>query len=105
VEEFRDISGELCSLHIILKDVIETLENDSFNLSPTRADGLEELLDQVEDVLAELESEVLEYNTMDTATRQKWQVKGWGLLAVSVIQQRIIYIITTLNAFLSAMKE
>lgn len=104
-EEFKRVADDLKNLHIILKDIDETVEQDSTGLSRTRSERLNEVRNDARGVLEQLAKELETYGNLDTKTQKKWDILRWGMKDISDIKLRLIAITTNLNAFSSAITK
>jgi hypothetical protein len=103
--EFRRIADDLKNLHIVLKDIEETVEHDSTGLSRTRSERFDKVKSDTRSVLEQLTKELEAYGNLDTKTQKKWDVLRWGMKDISDIKLRLIAITTNLNAFSSAVTK
>lgn len=97
--EFKRISEDLKNLHIILKDIDETIAEDSSGLSRTGFERLNEVRESARSVLEELSRELKQYESLDTKSQKKWDVVRWGMKDVSDIKMRLASITTNLTMF------
>jgi chromosome segregation ATPase len=104
-EEFKRVADDLKNLHIVLKDIDETVEQDSTGLSRTRSERLNKVRSDTQSVLEQLAKELRAYGDLDTKTQKKWDALRWGMKDISDIKLRLIAITTNLNAFSSAITK
>jgi hypothetical protein len=104
-EEFKRIADDVKNLHIVLKDIDETVEQDSTGLSRTRSERLNKVRSDTRSVLEQLAKELETYGNLDTKTQKKWDVLRWGMKDISDIKLRLIAITTNLNAFSAAITK
>ncbi|TAQ90828.1 hypothetical protein B7494_g874 [Chlorociboria aeruginascens] len=101
-EEFRRISGEVASLHVVLKETEEYLA-ESRGLSPSRDARLAILIDGCKDILADLTRLVNAYESLGTQAQRTWDRMRWGLEDLADVRSRIISNTTMLTAFNSSL--
>src|SRR6266536_1299291 len=70
-DEFRRISHEVASLHIVLRETEEYLA-ETKGLSPTRDAKLGFLIDGVKEVLQDLQSMIDGYESLGTQAQRTW---------------------------------
>jgi hypothetical protein len=104
-EEFKRVADDLKNLHVVLKDIEETVEQDNTGLSRTRSERLDKVRSDTRSVLEQLARELESYGNLDTKTQRKWDALRWGMKDVSEIKLRLIAITTNLNAFSSAITK
>lgn len=103
--EFKRISEDLKNLHVILKDIDETVKEDSTGLSRTSFERLDRVREDARTLLEELSLELKKYESLDTKSQKKWDAVRWGLKDVSDIKSRLVSIITNLNVFSSCLTK
>lgn len=101
-EEFKRISHEVASLHVVLKETEEFLE-ESKALSPTRSQRLNTLVEGCKDILAELKRMLDSYESLGTQAQRTWDRMRWGLEDLSEVRSRLISNTTLLTAFNSQL--
>lgn len=101
-QSYKDLSGEVCSLHIVLREVEEYVSR-----YPLEGDGERRLLEVgkgCHDVLKDLEGVLERYESLGTHSQRTWDRMRWGLEDVSRIRERLISntaLLTALNTTLS----
>jgi hypothetical protein len=101
-DEFKRISHEVASLHVVLKETEEYLE-ESKGLSPTRDQRLNTLVEGCRDTLGELKRLLDSYESLGTQAQRTWDRMRWGLEDLSEVRSRIISNTTLLTAFNSQL--
>jgi len=101
-DEFRRISGEVASLHVVLKETEEYLA-ETRDLSPSRDARLAVLIDGVKDVLKDLEKLLAGYDSLGTQAQRTWDRMRWGLQDLADVRSRIVSNTTLLTAFNSSL--
>jgi hypothetical protein len=101
-DEFKRISHEVASLHVVLKETEEFLE-ESKTLSPTRAQRLNTLAEGCRDILDELKRMLDNYESLGTQAQRTWDRMRWGLEDLSECRSRLISNTTLLTAFNSQL--
>jgi hypothetical protein len=97
-DEFKRISHEVASLHVVLKETEEYLE-ESKGLSPTRVQRLGTIISGCRDVLGELKRLLDGYESLGTQAQRTWDRMRWGLEDLSEVRARLISTTTLLTAF------
>lgn len=106
--DFRRISTEVASLHVVLKETEEFLheeENENRLLNDRRRGRLKTLLDTSTDVLEDLKRQLASYESLGTHSQRTWDRLRWGLEDVADVRSRLISINTMLAAFNSALAK
>lgn len=96
--EFQRISSEVASLHVVIKEAEEHI-NENQAVSPSRDARLNILIDGCKDVLVELEKLLNKYESLGTQAQRTWDRMRWGLEEVADVRSRIISNTTLLTAF------
>ena len=101
-DDFKRVSTEVASLHVILKETEEFLNEDS-GLSDTRRARLGMLIETSTDVLNDLDRQLSSYETLGTHSQRTWDRLRWGLEDIADVRSRLISVNTTLTAFNSSL--
>jgi hypothetical protein len=96
-DDFKNISGEVGSLHLVLKEITEHLSE--YNLAPDREAQLIGLGKQCYDVLKDVENLLNRYDSLGTASQRTWDRMRWGLKDTSALRDRLILHTTILATF------
>jgi hypothetical protein len=96
-EDFRNISSEVVSLHIVLKETAEYLSEQ--NLEPDTEAQLNSLGKGCRDVLNDLEGLLTKYDSLGTKSQRVWDRLTWGLEDISAVRERLTSNIAMLTAF------
>lgn len=96
-DDFRAISSEVASLHIVLKEIEETLSDQS--LTSGQETQLSVLTDGCSAVLDDLDKLLKKYHGLGTQSQRTWDRMKWGLEDIQAIRERLISSVTLLNAF------
>lgn len=96
-DNFNSISSEVASLHIVLKEVEESLSGQT--LSGSQETQLRTLGNGCNDVLNDLNMLVEKYNSFGTNSQRTWDRVKWGREDIQSIRERLISNITMLNTF------
>ncbi|KFY26110.1 hypothetical protein V493_04256 [Pseudogymnoascus sp. VKM F-4281 (FW-2241)] len=100
--EFNRMSGEVASLHVVIKETEEYVA-ETQGLSPSRDARLTILIDGCKEVLAELESLLNTYESLGTQAQRSWDRVRWGLEELADVRSRIISNTSLLTAFNSSL--
>lgn len=103
-DEFKRISDEVSSLHLILRDTEDLLQETS-NLNEARRSRLTTLLETSTNVLNDLNKQLSTYESFGTDTQRTWDRLRWGLQDVSEIRSKLICVSTMLAAFNSSLAK
>ena len=95
--DFRNISSEVASLHVILKELEENLSDQSMN-SHQQAQ-LNVLGDGCNEVLKDLDNLLKRYQRLGTKSQRTWDRMKWGLEDIQTIRDRLISNVSLLATF------
>lgn len=101
-DEFRRISHEVASLHVVVKETEEYL-SETKGLSPTRDQRLAVLVEGTKEVLQDLKKLLDNYESLGTQAQRAWDRMRWGLEDLAEVRSRIISNTTLLTAFNSQL--
>ena len=96
-DDFKNISGQVASLHIVLKETSEHLSE--YNLAPDREAQLIGLGKQCYDVLKDIESLLDRYESLGAASQRTWDRMRWGFEDTSALRDRLMLNTTILATF------
>ena len=102
--EFRRISSEVASLHVVIKETEEYIK-ETQGLSPSRDARLTILVDGCKEVLTELESLLNNYESLGTQAQRSWDRMRWGFEELADVRSKIISNTTLLTAFNSSLAK
>lgn len=104
-DEFRRVATEVASLHIILKDTEEFLDEEQRHrtLGDERRARLATILENSFDVLKDLRKQLSSYESLGTHSQRTWDRLRWGLEDVTDVRSRLISANTVLAAFNSSL--
>lgn len=103
-DDFRRVSTEVASLHVILKETEEFLNEDNC-LSETRRARLGTLIETSTDVLNDLKRQLSSYESLGTHSQRTWDRLRWGLEDIADVRSRLISVNTTFAAFNSSLTK
>jgi hypothetical protein len=98
-KHFQDISSEVSSLHIILKETEEFIAAETDGLGPEREERLRRILGGCRDVLTELDALLEKFNSLGTSSKRTVDRLRWGQEEVVALRGRLILNISLLNDF------
>ncbi|KAJ7745713.1 hypothetical protein B0H16DRAFT_1321519 [Mycena metata] len=102
-EGFRRMSSELLSLHAVLSETSDYLEEYGGELPESRKNRLNTLVDGCLISLQELEALYTRYESLTTQSQRTWDRMRYGLKDLSEVRQRLISSISMLTAFNTAL--
>lgn len=95
---FRNISQEVLSLHAVLKEVEETLLDHP--IPPSKEAGLATVTDGCKDVLQNLQSLVIKYESLGSNTKSTWDRMRWHSDDIAELRARLTSNIVLLTAYI-----
>ena len=99
--DFKNLAGEVVSLHVVLKETEELVaEND---LSSRQNSQLQHLADGCQEVLQDLEDLIRKYQSLGTKTQRTWDRMKWGSEGIANLRSRLISNTTMLSAYNTTM--
>jgi len=101
--DFQTISGEVISLHIVLKET-KHLTAECGKLDAEREADLVQIGNGCREVLEDLESHLARYDRLGTQQQRTWDWMRFGLDDISEIRARLIShtgMLTALNTIIS----
>jgi hypothetical protein len=98
-DEFKRISQEVASLHVVLKETEEYLLESKGLSSPTRDDRLRTLIEGCNEILTTLKRLLDGYDSLGTQAQRTWDRMRWGLEDLAEVRSKIISNTTLLTAF------
>ncbi|KAJ7474441.1 hypothetical protein B0H11DRAFT_2035434 [Mycena galericulata] len=102
-DDFRRMSTELLSLHALLSETMDYLEEHGEELAPLRRYRLTTLLDGCSNSLQDLEALYSRYESLSTRTHRIWGRVRFSLKDLSHVQQRFVSSVTMLASFNTAL--
>jgi hypothetical protein len=97
-ESFENISHEVLSLHVLLKEIEENLSAQT--LTPTRQARLKTIGDGCRDVLEELQNLVDKYESLGTQSKRTWDRMKWASTNIAELRSRLTSNTLLLTAFI-----
>lgn len=99
--DFRAVSIEVASLHLVLNEARET----AHDLSASKGEDLKQLINGCKSVLQELEELLQRYKSLGTQSRRTWDRLRWGRGPVKDIRQRLISSTASLTSFNTSLTK
>ena len=96
-DDFKNISSEVASLHVVLKEVEDSLSSQSLNGGQEAQ--LIILNDGCSDVLKDLDKLLKKYHSLGTKSQRTWDRMKWDLEDTQAIRERLTSNVTMFNAF------
>lgn len=97
-ESFKNISQEVSSLHLVLKELEEILSDET--LSATQQARLDNIGDGCRAVLQDLQDILNKYHSLGTKTKRTWDRLGWGSSDIAELRLRLISNTVLLTTFM-----
>lgn len=97
-ESFKNISEEVSSLHLVLKELEEIYSDET--LSAGQQSRLEKVADGCRTVLEDLQRILDRYNSLATNSKRTWDRVGWGANDIAELRSRLISNTVLLTAFI-----
>ncbi|KAI9674531.1 MAG: hypothetical protein M1817_001869 [Caeruleum heppii] len=102
-DDFKRVSTEIASLHIVLKETEEFLQDKDNGLTKTRQDRLCTLLETSNEVLKDLDRQLSTYESLGTHSQRTWDRLKWGSEDIAEVRSRMISVNTMFAAFNSSL--
>ena len=99
--DFRAVSIEVASLHLVLHEAKETADE----LSASKGEDLRQLINGCKSVLQELEELLQKYKSLGTQSRRTWDRLRWGRGPVKDIKQRLVTSTASLTSFNTSLTK
>ena len=96
-EDFKNLSSEVASFHIVLKETEELLSKQTPSLEQEAR--LEVLKKGSENVLEDLDKLLVKYESLATTSQRTWDRMGFGNQDITALRSRLISQTTLLDAF------
>ena len=100
-DDFKSISGDVASMHIVLKETADYLSEQP--LEPERRKQLDVLGKGCRDVLKDLEVLLKKYDSLGTQSQRTWDRVGWAFEDISSLRERLVCSTAMLTAFNTAI--
>lgn len=96
-ESFKNVSQEVSSLHLVLKELEETFLDATWSLA--QQSRLEIVGNGCRAVLEDLQCILDRYNSLGTKTKLTWDRLGWGSQDIAGLRSRLISNTVLLTSF------
>lgn len=103
-EDFRRLSQEVASLHVVLKET-EDYMNEFTDLHTSRRYRLEILTDGCNGTLQDLQKLLNSYESLGTQAQRTWDRMRFGLENLADVRSRLVSNVTLLTAFNSTLAK
>lgn len=97
-ESFKNVSQEVLSLHVVLKEAEEILSGHP--LSQSKEASLATITRGCEDVLQDLQSLVLKYDSLGSKTKRTWDRLRWHSDDIAELRARLTSNTVLLTAYM-----
>jgi hypothetical protein len=97
-ESFKNISLEVLSLHAVLKETEETLLGHP--LPPSKVAGLATVTNGCKDVLQNLESLIVKYESLGSNSRRTWDRMRWHSDDITELRARLTSNVVLLTGYI-----
>ncbi|KAH8205373.1 hypothetical protein TruAng_000452 [Truncatella angustata] len=101
-DDFRRLSTEVASLHVVLKET-EVYINEFTDLDPSRKNRLEILTNGCSGTLGDIERLLKNYESLGTQAQRTWDRMRFGLEDLADMRSRLVSNVTMLTAFNSTL--
>lgn len=101
-EDFRRLSVEVASLHVVLKET-EDMMNEFTELDTSRRNRLQIHIDGCSSILQDLQKLLDSYESLRTQSQRTWDRMRFGLEDLSDLRSRLISQVTMLTAYNSSL--
>src|ERR1700722_7813857 len=98
-DDFKNISGEVAGLHIVLLETKDFVTEHGETLSADRAAHLSTLGKGCNGVLTDLEVLLKRYQSLGSKTQRTWERLRWGTEDIAQLRERLISQTLLLTAF------
>lgn len=102
-DDFRNMSSEVASLHLILKELEENLSDEGLDSQHRLQLGI--LGNSCNDVLKDLESLLRRNQNLGTKTQRRWDKMKWGFEGMQSIRGRLTSNVSLLTAFNTTLQR
>jgi hypothetical protein len=103
-DDFRRLSTEVASLHVVLKET-EVYMQEFTELDTSRKNRLEILTSGCNDILKDLEKLLKNYESLGTQSQRTWDRMRFGLEDLADVRSRLVSNVTLLTAFNSTLAK
>ena len=100
-DDFKDLSNEVASLHIVLKESFEHLQEQDLDLE--RQKSLVGIGQSCENVLKDIESRLDKYESLGTQSQRTWDRMKFGFEDTAKLKDRLLRSTTMLSSVNSAI--
>ena len=102
-EDFKNLSSEVASLHLVLKETEELVAENGSGLRGEQGLQLRHVADGCDRVLKEVEGLLKKYESLGTKSQRTWDRMKWGAEGISNVRTRLISNISMLSAYNTTM--
>lgn len=102
-EEYQNLSTEVGSLELLLRESKELAERDSARWTESQVERLLGIHKACEVVLNEMEEIIEYYKSLGSKSKRTWDRMKWGLDKVDGIRVRLTSNTTLLSAFITSI--
>ena len=102
-ENFKNLSGEVVSLHVVLKETEDLIVENG--LSQNQAAQLKHVADGCQKVLGDLEEMLTKYRSLGTKSQRTWDRMKWGNEGIADLRARLTSNTSMLSACNSVMMK
>jgi hypothetical protein len=104
-KHFQDISSEVNSLHIVLKETEEFISAELEFLGPDKKERLRRILNGCHNVLTELQALLEKFHSLGTKNKRASDRLRWGQEEVVALRGRIVSNVVMLTSFKSSLLQ
>ena len=102
-DEFKSLSSEVVSLHVVLKETEELVAETGPSLRADQEPQLRHITDGCQKVLEDVEGLLKKYESLGTKSQRTWDRMKWGAEGVANVRTRLISNTSMLSAYNSTI--
>ena len=102
-DDFKNLSSDVASLHIVLKESLEHIQEQDLDVE--RKESLVAVGKSCQDVLKDIESKLEKYDSLGTQSQRTWDRMRFGLEDISGLRDRLVCSTTMLSGINSAISR
>ena len=102
-EDFKNLSGEVVSLHVVLKETEDLVSEHEMNRD--QATQLKHLAAGCQKVLEDLEQLLTKYQSLGSKSQRTWDRLKWGKEGIADVRARLTSTTSMLSTYSSVMMK
>ena len=100
-EDFKNLSGEVVSLHVVLKETEDLVTENEINRDQTTQ--LRQIAAGCQKVLEDVEQLLTKYQSLGSKSQRTWDRLKWGKESIADLRARLTSTTSILSAYNSVM--